>query len=135
MSSSRADNVSVAAAGPAPSQHVPAASTTTCEALSDAEWVAQRYDNFRAFVHSLVAQEPKLAEWADWLTTIPLAVFLAGGDQELKGVREATTDEQRAVAAGLVLDRWALDYVFDLEKITAADQKKLRRYIQLFATC
>ena len=134
MSSSRADNVSIAAESPAPSQNVPAASTTTCE-LTDAEWVAQRYDNFRAFVRSLAPQEPKLAEWGDWMLTIPLPVFLAGGDCELKGVREASTDKQRAAEAVLVLERWALQYSFEVERINPADILRITRYITCFATC
>ena len=56
----RPDNV-VVAESPARSQPTSAASTTTCE-LSDADWVAQRYSNFKAFVGSLVVQEPKLEE-------------------------------------------------------------------------
>ena len=131
-SSRRLDNVSVAAVGPSPSQNVPGESTTTCE-LSDAQWVAQRYTNFKAFVHSLEAQEPRLNEWSLWLDKVPLAIFLAGGDQELKGVREASDDAKRSEEAGLVLDRWALTYAFDLEKITAADQDKLQRYVLLFS--
>ena len=134
----RPDNVVVAcfAGGPAQSQPTSAASTTTCDFtkdLSDADWVAQRYSNFKAFVGSLVVQEPKLEEWSLWLDRVPLGVFLAGGDGELRGVRGATTDEKRAEEAGLVLERWALDYQFELDRISTTDLKKLRRYIELFA--
>ena len=132
-SSSRPDNVSVAAE-PAKSPLVPAASTTTCE-LTDQAWAQAKYLNFRLFVRSLVPQEPKLAEWADWLTGIPISVFLAGGDQELKGVREASTEEQRSTESMLVLERWALQYGFDLSKIKAEDKLRLTRYLLLFASC
>jgi len=101
--------------------------------ISDTEWVAQRYLNFRLFVHSLAPQEPKLADWSDWLKTIPLGVFLAGGDCELKGMREASTDEKRAEEANLVLERFALEWDFDLGRITAADKLRLKRYLLLFA--
>jgi len=131
MSSSRKNNVAVG--NPALSLPTPAGSSTTCE-LSDADWVAQRYLNFRHHVRGLVPQEPKLLEWADWLDRLPLSVFLAGGDGELKGVRSASTDERRADEAGLVLERWALEYHFQLGRIFDADRKKLRRYILLFAT-
>ena len=110
--SSRPDNV-VVAESPAPSPPASAASTTTCEItgeLSDHDWVNGKYSNFRLYVRSLVPQEPKLEEWADWLDRLPLNIFLAGGDGELRGVRGATTDEKRAEEAGLVLERWALDY-------------------------
>jgi len=129
----RSDNLAVAVR---PAQSVPASagSSTTCE-LSDADWVAEKYTNFRLFVHSLAPQEPKLADWSDWLKTIPLAVFLAGGDCELKGVREALTDKQRAAEALLVLERWALQYSFEVEKINPADILRITRYILLFATC
>jgi hypothetical protein len=86
-------------------------------------------------VRSLVPSEPKLEEWADWLDKLPLSVFLAGGDCELKGVREALTDKQRAAEAVLVLERWSLAYTFDLDLISDEAREKLRRYIQLFATC
>jgi len=48
-------------------------------------------------------------------------------------VRGASTDERRAEEAGLELERWALDYQFQLERISDADKEKLRRYILLFA--
>ena len=84
-SSSRPDNVSVAAE-PAKSQSTSATSSMISdEALSDQAWAQAKYLNFRLFVRSLVPQEPKLAEWADWLDKLPLAVFLAGGDGELRG--------------------------------------------------
>jgi hypothetical protein len=105
------------------------------EALSDHAWAQAKYDNFRKFVRSLVPQEPRLEAWETWLLTIPLAVFLAGGDQELKGVREASDDAKRSAEAGLVLDRWALTYHFCIERICEADRKTLRRYINLFAAC
>ena len=130
--SSRPDNIAVE--GPAPSPNASANSSTTCE-LTDADWVASKYKNFRSFVRSLVPQEPKLEEWADWLDKLPLAVFLAGGDGELKGVREASTDAERSTEAGLVLERFALDWGFDLERITAADKIRLTRYLLLFASC
>ena len=128
MSSSRP--VAAAAEGPAPSPNASADNTT----ISDAEWVASKYRNFCAFVHSLVPQEPKLKEWGDWLDKLPLSVFLAGGDLELKGVREASTDEKRDQEAGLVLDRWALQYGFDIDRISDEAQEKLRRYITLFSS-
>ena len=124
----RPDNVAADALAPSP--HASADSSTT----SDAEWVAQRYSNFRSFVGSLVVQEPRLDEWASWLLTIPLPIFIAGGDQELKGVREASTDEKRDQKAGLVLERWALTYDFELSRISGDDRNKLRRYITLFAS-
>ena len=106
----------------------------TCNELTDAQWVAQRYDNFRKFVRSLEAQEPKLLEWSLWLDKVPLAVFLgAGCDQEVRGVREALTEERRSEEAGLVLDRWALTYNFCLDRLSAADQDKLQRYVLLFS--
>ena len=131
MSSSRASNV---AEGPAPSQNVPGVSTLTCE-LSDHDWVAQRYDNFRIFVRSLAPQEEKLEAWSTWLDKLPLSIFLAGGDGELRGVRKATTDEQRSVEAGLVLERFAMDWDFELSRIDSADIIRLTRYLLLFATC
>ena len=85
--SSRPDNIAVEA--PARCQRASAESTTTCE-LSDHDWVAEKYCNFRLFVRSLAPQEPKLPEWADWLDKLPLSVFLAGGDGELAGVRGAS---------------------------------------------
>ena len=102
--------------------------------LTDAEWVAQRYSNFKAFVRSLVPSVPNLDSWSVWMASLPLSVFLGGGDQELKGVREALTDKQRAAEAVLVLERWSLAYTFDLDLISDEAKDKLRRYIQLFAT-
>ena len=130
--STRIDNV--AAGGPIQSQNVPGESTPTCE-LSDHEWVQQKYTNFRGHVRGLVPQEQKLLAWADWLDGVPLAVFLAGCDYEVRGVRAATTDEQRFAEAELVLGRWALQYGFDLGKITAVDIIRLQRYVLLFASC
>jgi hypothetical protein len=75
-----------------------------------------------------------LDEWASWLLTIPLPIFLAGGDHELKGVREASTDEQRAEAADLAIARFSVEWDFDLSRIFDADRKKLQRYILLFAS-
>ena len=132
-SSRRPDNVSVAAVEPAPSPNTSAASMKTSE-LTDAEWVAQRYSNFKAFVRSLVPSVPNLDSWSVWMASLPLSVFLGGGDQELKGVREALTDKQRAAEAVLVLERWSLAYTFDLDLISDEAKDKLRRYIQLFAT-
>ena len=128
---SRPDNI-IAVEGPGLSVPAPAASTTTCEP-TDHAWVLSKYVNFRQHVRSLVAQEPKLLEWADWLDKLPMAVFLAGGDCELAGVRGASTDDKRAEEAGLVLERWALQYDFDLERIFETDRDKLRRYISLFS--
>jgi hypothetical protein len=82
-----------------------------------------------------VAQEPALLEWSLWLDKLPLTVFLAGGDHELAGVRGASTDDKRAAEADLVLQRWALQYGFDLSRIFDTDREKLQRYILLFATC
>ena len=132
--SSRPDNVSVAAE-PAKSPLVPAASTTTSDGLSDQAWVQAKYDNFRLFVHSLIPQEPKLLAWADWLDKLPLAVFLAGGDGELQGVRGASDVTKRDREADLVLERWGLTYGFDLETITASDKMRLSRYVLLFSSC
>ena len=134
MSSSRADNIS-AVAEPAQCQATSASSTTTCE-LTDHAWAQAKYDNFRLFVGTLVVQEPRLEEWASWLLTIPLSIFLAAGcGGELKGVREASDDAKSSEEAGLVLSRWGLTYGFDLEKITAGDKLRLTRYILLFASC
>ena len=133
-SSRRPDNVSIAAESPAPSPNESVANSTTSEP-TDHEWALSKYSNFKAFVHSLIPQEQKLEEWAEWLDRLPLSVFLAGGDGELKGVREATTDERRAAEAGLVLERWGLSYGFDLERITVGDKLLLRRYILLFSSC
>jgi hypothetical protein len=133
--SRRIDNVSVAADAPEKSPQTCVESGTIFEPLSDHEWVHGKYTNFRAYVRSLVVQESKLQAWADWLDKIPLAIFLAGGDGELRGVREATTDEQRAAAAGLVLERFAAQWDFDLERICESDREKLRLYIHLFAAC
>jgi len=108
---------------------------TSDETLSDQAWVQSKYDRFRLFVRSLVPQEPKVEAWTVYLDKLPLAVFLAGGDQELKGVREASTDAKRSTEAGLVLERFALDWDFELDKITAADILRLTRYLLLFATC
>jgi len=127
----RPDNV-VVAESPARSQPTSAEAMTTCE-LTDHDWVNGKYRNFRHHVRGLVAQEPKLLEWADWLDKLPLSVFLAGGDGELKGVRGAADDDRRAAEAGLVLERWALDYQFELDRISDADKEKLRRYISLFS--
>ena len=128
--SSRPDNIVVS---PARCQRAPAESTTTCEP-TDHEWVLSKYCNFRLFVRSLAPQEPKLLEWADWLDKLPLSVFLAGGDCELAGVSGASTDDsKRAEEAGLVLERWALQYAFQLERIFETDREKLRRYISLFS--
>ena len=129
--SSRPD---IAAEGPAPSPNASADSSTTCE-LTDAEWVASKYQNFRAYVRSLVPQEPKVEEWSIWLDKLPLAVFLAGGDGELKGVRKAPEGDARNAAAALVLERFAMDWDFALDKITAADKIRLTRYLLLFASC
>jgi len=133
--SSRPDNLAVAG-GPAQSPHASAGSSTICEItkeLTDNQWVAAKYNNFRLFVRSLAPQEPTLLEWSHWLDKLPMAVFLAGGDGELKGVRGAADDDRRAAEAGLVLERWALDYQFQLERISDADKEKLRRYISLFS--
>ncbi len=134
MSSSRLDNVSVAAEAPGGSPHTCVGSGTICEPLSDHEWVQQKYTNFRGHVRGLVPREQKLLAWADWLDGVPLAVFLAGCDHEVRAVRAATTDEQRFAEADLVLSRWALEYDFDLRKITAAESL-LHRYVLLFASC
>jgi hypothetical protein len=135
--SSRPDNLAACSAvehGKSPL--VPAASTRTSdEALSDQAWLQTKHKNFICFVGSLVIQEPKLKEWWEWLSKIPLSVFMAGGDHELKGVRGASTDEQRAAEAAKVLDRWSLDHGFDLERICRSSQEKLRLYIRLFASC
>ena len=130
---SRPDNV--AAGSPAPSPNESVANSTTSDELSDQAWAQTKYSNFRLYVRSLTPQEPKLLAWADWLDKLPLAVFLAGGDGELQGVRGASTDERRAAEAGLVLERWAMDYHFDLEMISEAAREKLRRYIALFSSC
>ena len=134
-SSRRLDNVSVSAEAPGGSPHTCVGSGTICEPLSDHEWVQEKYNNFRGCVRSLVVQEPKLEEWHLWLDTIPLAIFLAGGDGELRGVREASTDEQRFAEAGQVLERWALLYSFTLSKITAEQNIRLQRYVIFFASC
>jgi len=99
---------------------------TTCE-LTDSDWVNAKYSNFRHHVRGLVPQEPKLLEWADWLDRLPLPVFLAGGDGELKGVRGASTDEKRADEADLVLERFALEWDFDLGRITIRGRRRRGR--------
>ena len=130
---SRPDNVDIAAENPAPSPNESDGSSTTCNELTDAQWVAQRYVNFRLFVRSLTPQEPRLAEWASWLERLPVAVFLAGGDQELQGVRGASDDTKRDREADLVLQRFAVQWDFDLERICEAARKKLCLYIALFS--
>ena len=132
-SSTRPDNVSVAAESPTQSPNTCAESTMISE-LSDQAWVQSEYDCFRLFVHSLESQEPLLEAWSTWLDKIPLAVFLAGGDSELKGVRGASDDDTRDRAADLVLQRFAVQWDFDIELICGADRKTLRRYIALFSS-
>ena len=132
--SSRSDNL--VAVRPALSLPASVDAMTTCEStkeLSDHDWVAAKYANLRQHVRGLVPQEPKLLEWSLWLDRLPMAVFLAGGDGELKGVRGASTDDKRAEEAGLVLQRWALQYDFDIERIFETDRNVLRRYISLFS--
>jgi hypothetical protein len=126
----RPDNLAVE--GPAQSVLSPVASTTISEP-TDHEWVLSKFVNFRGHVRGLVAQEPALLEWSLWLDKLPISVFLAGGDCELRGVREASTDNKRAEEAGLVLERWALQYDFQLSRIFESDRKKLHRYIELFS--
>jgi len=131
---SRPDNLAVES--PAQSQPASAGSSTTSEEPTDHAWVLSKYVNFRQHVRSLVPQEPALLEWSLWLDELPLSVFLAGGDGELAGVRgasDSTNHDKRAEEAGLVLERWALDYQFELERISHADKEKLRRYISLFS--
>ena len=128
---SRPDNLAVES--PAQSQPASAGSSTTSEEPTDHEWVVSKYVNFRQHVRSLVPQEPALLEWSLWLDRLPLSVFLAGGDCELKGVRGASTDDKRADEAGLVLERWALQYDFVRGRITAADKLRLTRYLLLFS--
>ena len=129
----------LAVESPAQSQPTSVASTTTCEStkeLTDNQWESAKYNNFRHHVRSFVSQEPKLGEWADWLDRLPLSVFLAGGDGELAGVRgasDSTNHDKGAEEAGLVLERWALQYDFDLGRITAADKLRLTRYLLLFS--
>ena len=60
-------------------------------------------------------------------------VFLAGGDSELKDVRSASDSDKRADEADLVLERWTLQYGFQLGRISDADRKKMCRYIILFS--
>ena len=134
MPSTRVDNVSIAAESPVQCPNTCAASSMISE-LSDLEFVQSKYDNFRIFVRSLAPQEEKLLAWSTWLDKLPLSVFLAGGDGELRGVRKATTDEQRSVEAGLVLERFAMDWDFELSRIESADIIRLTRYLLLFATC
>ena len=133
----RPDNVVVACFVDSPARCQPASAEamTTCEP-TDHEWVLSKYVNFRGHVRGLVAQEPKLLEWADWLDKLPLSVFLAGGDGELAGVRgasDSTNHDKRADEAVLVLERWAMDYKFELSRISETDRMKLARYIELFA--
>ena len=132
--SSRPDNLAVES----PAQSLPASVDAMTifnrtRELSDLDWVAAKYGNFRNHVRSLVPQEPKLEEWSLWLDKLPMAVFLTGGDGELKGVRGASTDEKRAEEAGLVLERFGLEWDFDLGRISDADKDKLSRYITLFS--
>ena len=134
MASSSARRDNVAAESPVQCQSTCAESTTTCEALSDQAWAQAKYLNFRLFVRSLVPQEPKLAEWADWLDKLPLAVFLAGGDGELRGVRGASDDDTRERESDLCLQRFAVQWDFDIDLICGADRKTLRRYIALFSS-
>ena len=130
--SSRPDNVACFAVRPALSQRTSVDAMTTCE-LTDNQWALSKFSNFKAFVGSLVVQEPKLEEWSLWLDRVPLGVFLASGDGELKGVRGAADEDKRAAEAALVLERFACDWDFDLERIFGADRLKLARYIELFA--
>ena len=125
----------IVAESPARSQPTCAEAMTTCES-TDQEWVLSKYCNFRLFVRSLAPQEPKLLEWSLWLDKLPLSVFLAGGDGELAGVRgasDSTNHNKRADEAVLVLERWAMDYKFELSRISETDRIKLARYIELFA--
>ena len=128
---SRPDNLAVES--PAQSQPASAGSSTTSEEPTDHAWVLSKYVNFRQHVRSLVPQEPALLEWSLWLDRLPLSVFLAGGDGELAGVRGASTDDKRADEAGLVLERFGLEWDFDLGRITAADKLRLTRYLLLFS--
>ena len=132
--SSRPDNVACFAVRPALSLPASAEAMMSCK-LSDHEWVAAKYVNFRQHVRSLVPREPALSEWSLWLDELPLRVFLAGGDHELAGVRGAPDSDKRAAEADLVLERWALQYGFELSRICDTDIKKLQRYIVLFSAC
>ena len=125
-----------AAESPAPSPNASAASSTTCE-LTDTDWVREKYTNFRVFVRSLVPQEPKVEEWADWLDALPMGVFLAGGDDELAAVRQAAyrgDQRVRDLEAGLVVERWATLYGFDTAALRDEQLGKLQRYVALFAS-
>jgi hypothetical protein len=115
--------------GSAPSPPPPGASTT----ISDATWVASKYTNFKAFVRSL-SSLVGIEEWSDWLDGIPIEVFLGGGHEELKGVRGADSDDKREGEAALVLERWGLQYGFEVSGVSASDKLRLTRYVQLFAS-
>ena len=138
MSSSptrRADNV--AAEGPGSLPKPSAASMTTSNPDDDDGWVTKKYANFRGFVRELVGTIPAVRPWADWLDALPLLVFLAGGDEELKDVRAAVLrgdNTARDHEARLVVSRWATLYGFDEAALSPEQLDKLRRYVALFAS-
>lgn len=106
---------------------------TTC----DADWIAEKYANFRGFIRSLVPTIPAVLGWADWLDKLPLSVFLAGGDVELAEVRLAAQrgdNTERDHEARLVVSRWAALYSFDEADLSPEQLDKLRRYAALFAS-
>lgn len=133
-SSRRADNV---AEGPGSPRKRSAASMTTCSPDDDDGWVTKKYANFRAFVRELVGTIPAVRPWADWLDALPLLVFLAGGDEELKDVRAAVLrgdNTARDHEARLVVSRWATLHGFDEAALSPEQLDKLRRYVALFAS-
>ena len=127
----RPDNVAgPVAAGPV---QFPPPSAESSMTSSDAEWLEGKYRNFRAFVRSLSSRVETLEAWADRLDRLPLAVFLAGGAEELKAVREAKDPATRRKEAILALERGALQYGFELGRLRTDEISRLCRYTALFA--
>lgn len=131
MYTRRADNVAESLGS------LPEPSAASMATSSDADWISEKYNNFRGFVRELVPTIPAVLEWADWLDKLPLSVFLAGGDEELKDVRAAVLkgdNTARDHEARLVVERWATLYTFNTSDLSPEQLDKLRRYACLFAS-
>lgn len=140
MSSTSPEASSTSAGRPSSStSRDPAGSNQTLGSNSQTSdaWLEEKRNNLVARLHALAKHDPRFADWADRLASVPLQLAIEAARRENPDVvRYAAQGKmrERDEAALRGVERAALEMGIDLDDELRAEAKVLARYTSLFCS-